>query len=88
MRLTATQDTILKAAFTDQPQDFFLVYVIILLTRQMDQLEKQIIDIQIHALSIHSHLTHFFIKLFYCFPDLHVVILFNGGKKLIQPLFA
>lgn len=45
MVLTPPREPFFKRPLADQPQDFFLIDIVILLCRKVDQLKEQIIDI-------------------------------------------
>jgi len=73
MRLAAAHYPLFKAALTDQAQNLFLIYPVILLTRQMDQLKQKIIDVQIHFPAYHLP-----IKLLNRTPYLYMVVLLHS----------
>ena len=78
MRLAAAHYPLFKAALTDQAQNLFLIYPVILLTRQMDQLKQKIIDVQIHRLTGHFPAYHLPIKLLNRTPYLYMVVLLHS----------
>ena len=88
MRLTSAHDSLLKGALTDKLQDFLLVDTIILFCRQMNKLEQQIVDVEIHRIPGHPHLLHFFIQLLHTLTDSSIIVLFNGSDKSIQPILT
>ena len=88
MRLTAAHHAFFKAALTDQAQNLFLIYSVILLACQMDQLKQQVIDVQVHRLPGNFPACHLPVELLNRAPDLHMVVLFHRFQQTIQTALA